>query len=418
LDFLNNINNNEIINIGVTKDEKILGQKLNTGENFLAVGLQRGAFIPLKKDDFLVVDSPYSIGLKQQSRPLMTVKEIGLTRAKNENIRVVLGGNILLINDYSFVKNKSWRLVKKRLEEYPIVVNDRKNTHDILLPTVLDEVNKYNSLLFLVGSKSWAPALICAKCRGIVRCSSCGQTLSVVSSSELKCSHCGLKTSYPKSCVSCHWPEFHPIGVGSAGLAHKLKAAYQTDISLISSGNSNIPDKNVVVATEKIINFPRRYFQATVVVDVDWQLAEANINSSWHMLNTLLQLRAVSQSMYVQTYLPDHWIWKAIRTGIDIDIYEQQLEDRKRYNLPPYGETLAFMRTGKSVVELESQYKNICEELGKYMPEIEMGELAIGKNKGSYYAKAYAQCSNRFTYAKKHTLRKLLPLAWSVDYDA
>lgn len=408
-------NNIKLITLNTARAEKILREKLIKNELYIVAGLQKASFVPLDTNDFLIIDEPDAIGYKSQKRPFMTSKRIGLIRAETENIQLIMGSNLLTVGDYLQRQQKKWRVIEKKIPPLTVQIFDRTKTKGLLLPGVIEEIDTTKSALFLVASKAWAPAMLCTNCNQTVSCERCARSLAVISKELLTCLYCGHKQPVPAVCPSCKQLALKPIGEGSLQLFQKLESVFgAAKVALISSLTKDKPDKPIVVATEKIINFPEARFNTVVLANMDRQLMGTNIDGSWQLLHTLLQLRVLSQNIIIQTHLPDHWVWAAFSSGNLSEYYQSELAQRKRYMLPPFGQKIILVATG-NLPSLQEASAEITAKIMSQFPKLDVGELTINRAYNNTYQAELPVFSPIIISAKqKHLLRSILPLSWFI----
>lgn len=400
------------------KDERQLRQQLSAGERFICLGLQKVGFVSLKPKDFLIIDQPDGIVYKQQRRPHMSVKRIALVRSMHEGIRLVMGANSLALSDYLHRINRTWRVIEKRLEPIELIIHDRRGSKDLLLPSLLGDIAGLEPILFLAASKAWAPAVVCRSCGQSLKCGNCHRTISAQSKMMLGCLYCGQNQPFPVACPNCHGTELVTIGEGSLQLFQKLQTMFGAPkVALVSSLTKEAPTKQLVVATEKIMNYPTPRFAVAVIANMDRPLAGTDADGSWQLLDLLLQLRVLAKKIVVQTYFPDHWVWSAAATGELRQYYQHELATRKRYRLPPFGQRLAVLASGRDVKELERQAEEISEKITTALPHVDVGEFRIFSNPGGSIGRIYLHSNTILSTKQKQQLRATLPLSWSLDVE-
>ncbi len=411
--------NIEIIKLGTAKGERILSERLASGEKFICIGLQKTAFVSLEPGDFLIIDSPNSISFKQQRRPYMSNKTIALFRASNEKIKLIFGANLLSVEDYPRRLDKSWRVIEKKLPAIDISIHDKRRSKDFILPSIIEEIGGSNSVLFMLASKAWAPAVICKNCNEVLKCPRCERTISLLNKTTLGCLYCGYNSNLPIECPNCSSKELFAVGEGSIKLFENLKNIYgQENVGLISSLSKEKSEKPFVVATEKILSFPQMSFDVAVIANMDRLLSGTDYSGTWHMLNILMHLRTISKRIIVQTQLPEHWIWKTAGIGDAHKYFKKELEDRKAYTLPPYGQKITIIGTG-SLSSLKSTSIEISESIENNIKNLDIGELQVfNRDKGKFVGRLDAYASKNLSINQKQLIRKLLPPSWYLDIES
>lgn len=400
-------------------DKRAIDHKLFASEPVTVIGVQKWVFFPLRPGDVLVIDSPLSIGAKSQRRPFMTSKRIGLMRAKNEGVQLIMGDNLLAITDYPKKTDKSWRVVSAALQALPVTIVSRHRSPSLLtepFAAKLIEAEDQKNLVY-VADKGFANVLYCPTCQDIFRCPECQRSVHLKSEQVLKCRFCGWQAVRPTNCGKCGGGLI-VLGEG-IGLVRKEieKLLPQTRIVEVSSDTKNEPG-NLTVATEKILSFPHAEFDNLFVASADRMLSGIDPDASWHLLSILLGLRSRVKYIVIQTHFPDHWVWQAVGSGDLDEYYQAELAERKKYQLPPFGQELIVFGRASSEIKLKTQAKQVFSQL-ETIKKIATSEPSYERlNPREFQAKIKIYADTILKPSDKTQIRDLLPPSWSIDLDA
>lgn len=397
-------------------EKRAIDQKLAANEPVTVIGVQKWIFFPLRPSDVLVIDSPKSIGAKSQRRPYMTSKRIGLMRARNEGIQLILGDDLLAVTDYQKKLDKSWRVISTRFEQLPLTIINRHRSPSLLAEPFADkltEVETERNLVF-VAAKGFANVLYCRACQDVCRCPNCGRPAQLKNEQKLVCRFCGWQADRPANCGKTGG-ELIVLGEGIQLVRKEIeKLLPDTKIIEVSSDNTNQPGK-FTIATEKIVSFPQAHFDNLFVASADRMLSGIDPDGSWHLLSILLALRSRVKIIIIQTHFPDHWVWQAVGSGNLDEYYQTELAERKKYRLSPFGQELIVFGRGASETQLKTQAKEIFIEL-QLMKKVTASEPTFERlNPREYQAKITIYADNQLTPADKTQIRDLLPPSWAID---
>ncbi|MEK7171181.1 MAG: hypothetical protein AAB774_02665, partial [Patescibacteria group bacterium] len=169
------------------------------------IGTLGEAFVPLQPGDTIIVDQPYHIGAKSQSRPFMSSRRIALIRGEVEGLRVVLGDSVISPGDLLAVKDKKFRLTTAKSIGRELTIVDRRGQKDAIAPSVVEEIEHAVSsgqrILVLVMARGWSSALVCRECGYVFTCQNCNRTPGV-RDGQLRCGYCASEVEMPKTCPS------------------------------------------------------------------------------------------------------------------------------------------------------------------------------------------------------------------------
>lgn len=406
------------------RDQKNLAELLKEDQPFLAAGQQGLAFLPLRPGDILVIDQPDHIGGKLQRRPFLRLKRIGLIRAKNEGLKLILGADLLSVDDYPKVAERTWQLQAEPLSKRPLTVYNRARSPFLLLPQIEEEIEtalkNRERVLVLASSKGWAPVLYCPACQEVLLCPTCVRPIALTSPNELTCSYCTTKLPRPVNCPRCRSNELVAVGEGVVQIQAALKKRFPEQPFVIVSSLSEVRPAHqpLLVATEKILTYVQEKFELVVLASMDRLLSGTNPSGSWQLLDGLLQLRGRSSQIIVQTHFPEHWVWSAYAAGSLNTYYRAELASRHRYQLPPFGEEVAVVGDGQKISELFKKVEAISNSLTRVLKDVQIGSPEVERRAGQQvHMTLPIYLSRRLKTDEKTILRDSLPPAWHLDIE-
>lgn len=405
-------------------DDNLLNRKkVPIFEQNVVIGTLSASFFPLKQGDYLIIDQPEEIGLRAQHRPYMSAKRIALTRANIEGIQLVLGSTTVNIADLPKINNKYWSLFTRPRPKMDQTIFSALRTKEQILPNLVEELSKTLSsggkALVFTASKGLASALICAECGQVVKCPNCEQTFSVKFGGKLHCSGCGKEQFFPQYCLGCGRSNFRTLGYGSTKIVQNLRELFpDKTIVEVTSDTDNLPNSaDIVVATERILSFSNVNFEAVFYVNIDRYLVALDTEDAWRFLNLSLELAAISQKQFVQTFLPEHWVWTALAGNIR-EFYDNELVSRRSYNLPPFGEEITVIGVAENEKKLLKDSARVAEELKKLSWLSSVTEFSISRKTPKYvFGSLKISSTKLFTSKQKLALRDILPPAWRLLFN-
>ncbi len=390
---------------------------------FVLISTIQRSFFPLSPGDLLIVDQPDHIGAKQQMRPFMRVKTIAQTRAKAENLRLVMGAILPAVEDIPKLASKQWQLESKLTDKEPLTVINRKGSRSLFAPglesILIEKASSNQKILVLVLARGWAPALVCADCGHIFECSNCSRTTSVTNK-HLVCRYCHTTEPLPNSCPICHSLNIRPVGEGTSRVAQEIKQLIpQVGVQEFSSDSPRFnPSCQVTVATEKILSLPQTHFDTVVFLSTDRLLTGAELGMTWELFGFLQTFKQRHSEVIVETYFPDNKIWGLAGRGAIKEYFQYELGARKQYQLPPFAGLVGFVGSGSSDKTLVEQADRLVEELLKVLANAEVSQynqelLPSGEHRLSFRVLTPQPLSSR----AKNIIKDLLLPSWHLDIE-
>ncbi len=388
----------------------------------IVVGSPKWAFFPLQAGDVLVIDQPDHVGFTSQQRPYLSAKQIGLARATAEGMQLVLGADAPNLHDYLQGQNSGWNFLRQILPTKELTIFSKIRAKDLFLPNFLAElteaVKSGQKVLVFAASRGWAGALYCRDCQEVQVCSNCGRPVGLRNERELLCSFCSFTGPRPPRCRRGH-DTLVSLGEGTTQVVTAVKTALpKASVAELGSDATQLPEAQIIIATEKILSFPAAKFDNLFVASADRLLSGTSAEGAWHLLTIMLALRPQAKNIFVQTHFPDHWLWSAIGTGQFGQFYNRELVERKKYHLPPFGQELQLVGRDKDAKRLQKQAGDITSKV-----EIEFPEATISKGQprpipgGQVELTIQLYRPNHFSPNEKHHLRSLLPPSWTIVID-
>lgn len=393
---------------------------VDAGSQLVVVGTSKSIFFPLRRADGLVIDQPSHVGLKQLQRPYMRVETIGRTRADAESLRLILGDDLVGVEDVNRLRSGQWRLVTKDPPSVRMSIVSRLRSPAILLPSVTEQIIRHSAqgqrVLVLALARGWASAYICQECGHVFRCPLCDRTLAI-DQNRLVCRYDGTFYSKPTKCPDCRGVTLRDVGEGVTRVISELRQ--QSSLSSVvelSSDQPDLPDTGVVVATEKALSFPLERYSLIVCTNLDRLLTGTELDDRWRLAKLIKTFSAMTEELVIQTYFPDDLIWSIINSGVR-RFFTTELRERRQLMLPPFGEIFHVVGQGDSVQELEAAAKSIIAAL-----KASTGPLAVSApifiKESVHRFRVRIVCNvRRFTTREKKGITDQLPPAWYLDVE-
>ena len=173
----------------------------------------------------------------------------------------------------------------------------------------------------------------CSRCRELRTCQDCGAMLERNGS----CARCGRVEA---ACASCGGTRFEALGAGVPRTVEDLARTYGADVGPAGSG------RRITVGTERDL-VGLEPVDLVAVSDPDLWILAPNYRADEDALRLLVRGVLAARPgrgrrAVVQTSLPDHVVFDALRSGDPIPFMERVLRLREETGFPPVGELIAL----------------------------------------------------------------------------
>jgi len=236
-----------------------------------------------------------------------------------------------------------------------------KRRKDILLgKKLVSEIGfalKYGQQVFLfAGKRGMSSFSVCASCKEVLRCPRCERALIYDKDGHYRCLHCAYKTDIFAKCPKCNGTEFRNIGIGNQTIEREIKKIFpgaktklidfeslknkEDQKKLFSEINSGKFD--IIIGTQTILkawDLPK--IGLISIINADDLLSFSEYNSderAFQILSEALQKASDTKEtkLIIQTYNTEHPVIKSIGESGFEKFYENELEQRKSLQYPPF----------------------------------------------------------------------------------
>lgn len=372
-------------NSEVTKAQKRTSWKaLARGEARVVVGARSALFLPYRNLQLLILDEEHDASYKQEEGVIYHARDMAVARARFEKIPVVLVSatpslethynakqgryaEIVLPNRHGDAQMPDIRMVDMRAEKLPATSFISKTLRDVLTQTL---AAGHQSMLFL-NRRGYAPLMLCRTCGHRFQCPDCSSWLVLhkkATHDQLRCHHCNHSIPVPKNCPSCSAEDsLHACGPGVERVQEEISVLLpNARIAVLASDHTD----NVKLLTEIIEAMERKEVDiligtqmiakghhfagiATVgVVDADLGLGGGDLRAAEKTYQLLHQLsgragrESIKGTVYLQSYLPEHPVMKALMKGGRDEFLAAELDARREAEMPPFSRLAAIIVEG------------------------------------------------------------------------
>ena len=405
---------------GITpKRKKIIWSGLASGKIKVVIGARSSLFLPFFKLGIITIDEEHDQSFKQDEGIIYNARDMAISRAKFENIPINLVTAVPSIETYENIKKNKFsysRLIKRfknadlpqheiiDLNKYRLANNSWISSKTI--DKVKEHLHKGDQVLFFINRRGFAPVALCKNCLKIYSCPNC--SINLVYHKEKKnllCHYCGFKSLLNKKCEKKDICEFIFSGPGVERIAEEVKNLFPKINSVIFSSDTmnkkssnNILEKiinnqiKILVGTQLIskgFHFPN--LNCIVVIDIDLtsqghdlRTAEKNLQL-YHQLSGRAGRDGKPAKVYFQTYNLKPNLINQITNKDPFIFLDNELNLRKKNNLPPFERFISLILTSKNEKKLEKESHLLKEILasklnGKVLGPINAPIYRVRKN--------------------------------------
>lgn len=419
-----------------------------------------GSFLCVPRHDVstLIIERENSRTYKLQTRPYVDVRTCAELYAKHIGARLILADVLLRtetifrfkqdeVTELSSLNFRSTttaaqRIIDSRREK------TARGTPSPIFETISRELeyairaaHENNEQTFLFASRrGLAPLTLCSDCGAIVLCHNCHVPVVLHTTSTERfflCHHCGERQSAEEKCQTCGGWRLRTLGVGIELVAEELARKFpHTDIFRIDSDSvktnaraqavmKKFRDKpgSILLGTEMAISYLDAPVENTAVVSTDSLFGVPDFRIGEKILSTLLKIRSLATKQFIiQTRNPEHRLFGYALAGNLLDFYKEELEERQRFDYPPFAVLIKISLTGP-LPTVEQQMESIREHFKDYAFDVYRAMVPRGRGGTSAGKKLVTEHMlvkiGKKRWVDEHLLEliKLLPPQFSVEVE-
>jgi primosomal protein N' (replication factor Y) len=431
------------------------------GEAGIVIGTRSAVFAPLARPGLIVIDEEHDASLKQQEGFRYSARDIGVWRARQLGVPIVLGSATPSLETLANAQAGRYRHLQlpertgaAGLPDFHLIDLRHNVATDGLTPGFVAAIRRHleaggQALLFL-NRRGYAPTLLCPACGACIECRRCDSRMVLHwREARVTCHHCGATRAAPRECPDCGG-ELFAVGQGTERLEAALgeifpdyplvridrdttraRGEVERRLDAVASGRARI-----LLGTQMLTkghDFPGVTFVG--IVDADQGLFGTDFRASERLAQTLVQVAgragrgATPGEVWIQTLFPDHPLLQLLVRSGYAAFAEAALAERRAAGWPPFTH-LALLRAEAAAREPALHFLQQAREAATALaaPGIEIlgpAPAPMEKRAGRFRAQLLVQAGARaalqkFLGAWRERIGAL-PAAgrtrWSLDVD-
>ncbi len=380
------------------KNRQTIWHQCFNGDQVIVLGARSSLFLPFIKLGLIIVDEEHDSSYKQEDNIRYQARDLAIVRSKIENNFILLASATPSLETINNVKIKKYNHVflSKQFSGTPLPsislvdLNKEKLERDKWISKpIIEEIakcldNKEQSLIFL-NRRGYSPLSLCNNCGFRHECEQCSSWMVMHQNKKIfLCHQCGTIKKMNLNCPKCEEKDsIKFIGPGVERIAEELTLIFpKNNISIMSSDNVNtqykirkfIDDINnkeidIIVATQIMAKgYDFSNLSLVGIVDADSGLFGGDPRAIEKTFNLLQQVGGRAGrgnklgKVLLQTYFPDQQIIKSIQLREREKFIERALEERKNFNIPPFGYMTSII-VSSHTKSIASKYASLLVQL-------------------------------------------------------
>ena len=378
------------------------------GRAELVLGTRLAVFASMPRLGLIAVDEEHDPSYKQQDGARYSARDLAVYRARLEKVPVILGSATPSLESWQHANSGRYQrlalperigggaLPRVRLFDMNSLPRNKGVMTALTAPltaALRGRLERGEQSLVFLNRRGYAPVLHCTECGWKSECPHCSAyRVFHKGDRTLRCHHCGFTERVPHACPDCGNQDIAPLGRGTERLEEQLaealpgarvaridadstkhKGALEAQLGAVHAG-----EVDILVGTQMITKgHDFRRITLVAAVNPDGALFSSDFRAPERLFALLMQAagragrdaeQAARSEMWVQTWHPQHALYKALERH-DFEAFAQsQLAERESAGLPPYSH-LALLRAEGRTVEAARDFLSAAAQWAQALPE-------------------------------------------------
>lgn len=349
-------------------------RRIRIGAARVVVGTRIAVLAPLADVGVVIVDEEHDAAYKSERTPRYQARDVAVVLGGLAGAPVLLGSatpDVVTLGRARRGDFEHFRLpervagVPPSVEIVDLRVELGAGNRGLLsrrLAEALAELDPdaRDQAILLINRRGAATVVVCRDCGYVQICPECQRPLVFHSSSlSLRCHHCGATAPVARRCPACDSPRIRYLGGGTERVEREVRLRFpqlrvgrlDRDVVERKGGAVKVMDEfaagelDVLVGTALVakgIDVPQVTLVGVVSADVSLNLPDERAAERTYQLLAQAVGRAGRGERpglaLIQTYIPEHPVIRAVASGNAADFYAAELESRRMFRSPPFGE--------------------------------------------------------------------------------
>jgi primosomal protein N' (replication factor Y) (superfamily II helicase) len=359
-------------------------RKIQSGLSSIVIGTRSAIFAPLNDVGLIIIDEEHDPSYKQMDSLRYNARDLALVRGRLAGATVVLGSATPSIGTLYLRRQKKigYLRLSKRVNEGTLPeihfidlkkLSQRRKAP--LLSPPLEEAIRRNleagkqTLLFL-NRRGFDTLILCTFCGAVLKCRNCALTLTHhAKEGRLMCHTCGYHVPLPTVCPECGQKGIKALGMGTEKVEQELALLFpgavvdRMDRDTVAGKKAHFEilkkvrdrETDILIGTQMITkghDFPQVTLIGVLCADLSLNWPDFRAGERTFQLLAQVAGRAGRGShpgqVYIQTFSPDHYIFKYVRHHDYLGFYHQEIGFRRELMYPPFSRLINVLFLGNN----------------------------------------------------------------------
>jgi primosomal protein N' (replication factor Y) (superfamily II helicase) len=346
----------------------------------ILIGARSALFSNFKNLGIVVIDEEHDSSFKQDEKFKYNGRDSAIVLAQIWNCPIILGSATPSLETWNKAKTNKFEFheLKNRVfEQNPPevqIINLKESAPykdqpywytEILHHKIKEHLDKNQQVALFLNRRGMAQTIQCIDCAHQIKCPNCDITLTLHHNTDCVCHYCGYHERLKTKCPDCGSDKLFALGLGTEKVEEVIRFNFP-DKTIVRADRDTIENRNemqefidmvesekaqILIGTQMIskgLDFPKLSFVGILLADVGLNIPDFRSNERVFQLISQVSGRAgrrkdLKGEVLIQTYNPEHPVFKHALVHDYPSFAEEELEERKIFGYPPFSR-LASLR--------------------------------------------------------------------------
>jgi primosomal protein N' (replication factor Y) len=378
-------------------------QKTMLGEYKIIIGARSALFLPFKNLGLVIIDEEHDGSyIQQDPAPRYHARDAAIFLANKLNANIILGSATPSVESYQNALSGKYNLEElnerfgqAKLPE--VIIEDMKNTlgkensTGIFTENLLIQIDKSlqqkKQVILFQNRRGYSPFQLCSVCGWVPNCHQCDISLTYHKSSDkLHCHYCGTVYKTIQHCMACGHHKMISKSFGTERIEEEIEKIFpqakveRFDWDVMKTKNKftetikKFEDKqiDILVGTQMLVkglDFSNVNLVGVINADSLLTFPDYKVNEKVYQLLEQVSGRAgrkdENSQVIIQTYRASHPVIKFVQQHATKEFLEQELNERKIFNYPPFSSLIKITLKHKNEAKLDNVAHLFYQEIIK-----------------------------------------------------
>ena len=342
------------------------------------------ALFALKGGEILIIEDADSSHYQRLEHPILNYKNALNMYSEITHVRCIQGKYFPSLDDLK--NSKPLHYISSRIKpQKQFLLAEAPSPIESLIGDQVKNILQRNirTLLF-VSRKGYFTFVMCTTCGATLTCQACGAflVLSALKDRRYQCNKCLHTYSSDLTCSSCDGWNLKGYGIGTERVLETVRSLFPNrplwmfDEATLKTARERADlidlfmrsQDGILVGTDLMLEEPSITADAAIVLSLDNLFSIPDLTVSTRIFTVLCKLKEkiLEEPLLIQTKFPDHPIFTHLANQ-DIKGYlAEELEERKRENLPPYTLAIKLTVEDKNKERREKKIEKLVQRLTNF----------------------------------------------------